>query len=84
MLFGDAKQSMDQISHHLEEQQDRLTGAASGSGADEHASHLQEPEVFPEPVKVIGILRERMAGLVRVKNEKLGEGLDVLQVLWPK
>jgi len=66
MLFGDAKQSMDQISHHLEEQQDRLTGAASGSGADEHASHLQEPEVFPEPVKVIGILRERMAGETRV------------------
>lgn len=68
MLFGDAKQSMDNISTCLEDSQDRFTvGEASGRSADDSAGHgAAEPEIFPEAMKVIGILREREAGELRV------------------
>eukprot|EP00438_Fugacium_kawagutii_P004404 Skav208532 [mRNA] locus=scaffold3037:131753:160941:+ [translate_table: standard] len=79
MLFGDAKQSMDSISTCLEERrqraaafhadsQDRFTAggsSAAGSAADA-AMNRAEPETFPEAVKVIGVLRERVAGEQRV------------------
>eukprot|EP00439_Symbiodinium_sp_Y106_P082080 s392_g21.t1 len=68
MLFGDAKQSMDNISSCLEDSQDRFTAAAGASSSGDHQDTSQgvEPEVFPEAVRVIGILRERLPGEARV------------------
>eukprot|EP00434_Breviolum_minutum_P035833 symbB.v1.2.031733.t1/scaffold3717.1/size51512/3 len=67
MLFGDAKQSMDSISTCLEDSQDRFTvGEVSGSSHDASGHRGEEPEVFPEAMKVIGILRERLTGELRV------------------
>jgi len=67
MLFGDAKQSMDSISTCLEDSHDRFTvGEASGSSHDASGHRGEEPEVFPEAMKVIGILRERLTGELRV------------------
>jgi len=67
MLFGDAKQSMDNISTCLEDSHDRFTlSEAAGRSGTEAAGPAAEPEVFPEAMKVIGILREREAGELRV------------------
>ncbi|CAE7946263.1 pntB [Symbiodinium sp. KB8] len=68
MLFGDAKQSMDNISSCLEDSQDRFTAAAGASSSGDQHDTTQgvEPEVFPEAVRVIGIVRERLPGEARV------------------
>eukprot|EP00931_Biecheleriopsis_adriatica_P117063 TRINITY_DN92616_c0_g1_i1.p1 TRINITY_DN92616_c0_g1~~TRINITY_DN92616_c0_g1_i1.p1 ORF type:complete len:1276 (+),score=300.00 TRINITY_DN92616_c0_g1_i1:43-3828(+) len=68
MLFGDAKQSMENIASCLEDSQDRLAaGQAIGSSAErESAERDAEPETFPEASKVIGVLLERTPGEARV------------------
>eukprot|EP00440_Ansanella_granifera_P051488 gb/GFBE01055821.1/.p1 GENE.gb/GFBE01055821.1/~~gb/GFBE01055821.1/.p1 ORF type:complete len:1274 (+),score=357.35 gb/GFBE01055821.1/:1-3822(+) len=68
MLFGDAKQSMDNIHSCLEDSQDRLAaGSAANFSADQAAGgENAEPETFPEASKVIGVLRERAPGEARV------------------
>jgi len=49
---------------------------AAGRSGTEAAGPAAEPEVFPEAMKVIGILREREAGealeLVKAGGENLG------------
>ena len=52
-------------------------GEAAGRSWTEAAGPAAEPEVFPEAMKVIGILREREAGeanleLVKAGGEDLG------------
>jgi len=66
MLFGDAKQTLDNVATLLEESQDRLAGAASSSSAAQQATEQQAPEVFPPAVKKVGVLRERIPGESRV------------------
>jgi len=46
-----------------QDSQDRFTvGEVSGSSHDASGHRGEEPEVFPEAMKVIGILRERLTG----------------------
>lgn len=62
MLFGDAKQSMENISTCLDDLQDRFVAGDSASSDERREGRGEEPETFPEATKVIGILRERMPG----------------------
>lgn len=68
MLFGDAKNSIEGIFHHLEERQLLLhpeNGSPAGSplpSAETTASAPAEVEVFPAAVKCVGVLRERSEG----------------------
>lgn len=66
MLFGDAKQSMENISTCLDDLQDRFVAGDSASSDERREGRGEEPETFPEATKVIGILRERMPGELRV------------------
>ena len=65
MLFGDAKQSMENISTCLDDSQDRFVAGDASSSLEEGLARGQEPETFPEAEKVIGILRERIPGVKR-------------------
>ena len=47
----------------MKDSHDRFTvGEVSGSSHDASGHRGEEPEVFPEAMKVIGILRERLTG----------------------
>lgn len=67
MLFGDAQKSMDNIASHLAESEDRLSGGATASSSSGQVAQQEAaPETFPEAVKVVGIVRERAQGELRV------------------
>jgi len=64
MLFGDAKQSLDTVHHFLEESKDHIQGGSAASPVHERVE--RQEEVYPEAVKVVGVIRERRAGEQRV------------------
>lgn len=72
MLFGDAKNTVDNIFHLLEESQDQfqLVGGAVGVGEPEpeaeSEARMAEEASYPPPSKVVGVLRERRRGERRV------------------
>jgi NAD(P) transhydrogenase len=70
MLFGDAKQTIDNLHSLLEESQDQIRGAGGGSngGGIEEGSSSQAvvEESFPVPRHTVGVIRERRPGERRV------------------
>jgi len=65
MLFGDAKQTVDNLFNLVEESQDQIQGAAANAIESEREVAVVE-ETFPDATHTVGVIRERRIGEKRV------------------
>jgi len=65
MLFGDAKQTIDNMHILLEESADQIQGGGIGGLGSEERGETR-PETYPEAKHSVGVIRERRSGEARV------------------